>query len=102
MRGVASAASPNSMAKFTGSVSEYLEDVFEHQEEAPLMGVERAVDATPGGDREFGEFGQQQSDFVALLNSDENPFPGQPPLRRVATGFLLRLSPLPASAAAQP
>ena len=30
---VASAASPNSMANFTGSVSEFLEDVFEHQEE---------------------------------------------------------------------
>jgi hypothetical protein len=65
------------MAKFTGTVSEHIQDVFQFNNAGP-MGTERADDVTPGGDRDFGQFGQAQSDFVAQLNSDDNPFPGQP------------------------
>jgi hypothetical protein len=53
-----------------------IQDVFDFNN-AGLMGTERADDVTPGGDREFGQFGQEQSDFVVLLTSDDNPFPGQ-------------------------
>jgi hypothetical protein len=65
------------MAKFTGTVSEHIQDVFASNNAGP-MGTERADDVTPGGEREFGEFGQAQSEFVALLNSKDNPFIGQP------------------------
>jgi hypothetical protein len=65
------------MAKFAGTVSEHIQDVFENNS-AGLMGTERADDVTPGGEREFGLFGQAQSEFVALLNSEDNPVEGQP------------------------
>ena len=65
------------MAKFEGTVSEHIQDVFLFNN-AGQMGTERADDVTPGGERDLGQFGQAQSDFVAQLNSDDNPFPGQP------------------------
>jgi hypothetical protein len=43
------------------------------------MGTERATDVTPGGDREYGAFGQAQSEFIAVLNDpDTNSFAGDP------------------------
>ena len=65
------------MAKFEVTVSEHIQDVFLFNN-AGQMGTERADDVTPGGERDLGQFGQAQSDFVAQLNSDDNPFPGQP------------------------
>jgi hypothetical protein len=56
------------MAKFQGTVAEHIADVFLFNN-AGLMGTERADDVTPGGEREHGLFGQEQADFVALLNS---------------------------------
>jgi hypothetical protein len=51
------------MAKFTGTVSEHIQDVFASNN-AGQMGTERADDVTPGGDREFGLLGQAQSDLL--------------------------------------
>ena len=66
------------MAKFEGTVAEHLADVFDFNS-AGLMGAERATRNTPGGDREHGLFGQEQSDFVALLNDPAtNTFEGDP------------------------
>lgn len=66
------------MAKFEGTVAEHLADVFDFNS-AGLMGAERATRNTPGGDREHGQFGQEQSDFVALLNDPAtNTFEGDP------------------------
>jgi hypothetical protein len=55
------------MARFEGTVAEHTADVFEFNFAGP-MGVERATDVVPGGEREHGLFGQEQSAFVAVLN----------------------------------
>jgi hypothetical protein len=58
------------MAKFGGTVSEHIVDVFQFNN-AGQMGTERADDVTPGGAREFGAFGQAQHSFVAALNAGD-------------------------------
>ena len=56
------------MAKFEGTVAQHTADVFEFNS-AGQMGIERATDVVPGGVREHGVFGQEQSAFVAELNA---------------------------------
>jgi hypothetical protein len=66
------------MARPQGTVSEHIGDVFEFNF-AGQMGAERAPDVTPGGAREHGEFGQQQSAWVTSLNDPvTNPVDGDP------------------------
>jgi len=66
------------MAKFEGTVAEHIADVFDFNSAGPIA-TERATRNTPGGDREHGQFGQEQSDFVAVLNDPAtNTFAGDP------------------------
>jgi hypothetical protein len=58
------------MAKPGETVSEHISDLLEGNDNVGQMGAARAVDVTPGGDREFGLFGQEQSLTVQLFNND--------------------------------
>ncbi len=42
-----------------------------HDNPSQCMGLERGARNSSGGDREAGEFGQAQSDFVALFSGDD-------------------------------